>query len=1196
MNLNIKYKHFTLDDTSFFKGIGILLIAFHNFFHWVSPNPSENEFDFSITRVHGLWNGITHHPADIINLLFSYFGHYGVQLFILFSGYGLMRAYMNRKISWSGFMLKRLNKLYPTFIIAALVLIGLNFYKYNTLLGYVNIKDFFIKFSFLSNFIPGKALTINGPWWFYSMIVQLYAVFPIIVWLYKKFKEKALFIIVILSYAILILFNDNFVKLDVTLYYQFIGHLPEFILGVFFATRKTIKLNIFIVAGAFILFIFGNIYKLPWYFSHLSITIILFFIVNYFLTKINKNKQTYKGIIFYGEISMYLFAVHGFLRGPFVSLANEKNNSFYTILIAISFVAISTLIALGVKYIEQNYLFIRKKIINFLKNIETHKKIISKLFNFFRLYYKYVFTLIVILLIIKILELLLLNYTHPLLKINAEALYSGIFNEFYNITGQSILFIIPFLIIYIINKKFTKILLGIFVFIIISLNIILIQYFNTTLVPLDHVIFVYTFKGLLKIVSSSVDFNFYTLLPFILTLVILILIIRLFKNLKLSNLAILSLLLLSSLFLKNYKYFIIENNNFDNDIQYFYANNKLTYFTQDVYNYIKDKEQTNNKQKNAYTTDELNNDISFYHKKIKNKNFISNKYPLLYNENYNINTLGKFFKINKTQKPNIVYIIVESLCNQISGKYAEIGSFTPFLDSLEQHSLYWRNNVSSSERTFGVLPTVLGSLPPAKTGFMETDKSMPLHFSILSLLAKQNYTSNFYYGGWLDFDNMKTFLLKTKITNLITNYDTTYKLDTAKYDSWGYPDKILFKKGAQDFKTKKQPFVDIFLTLSTHSPFLLKNQDYYINKVKQQILKKGYKSKFLQSDINIRIMSTVMYLDDALKQYFNKIKNTENYKNTIFIITGDHKMGPISINNNIDKYHVPLIIYSPMLTQEQEFGAVVSHYDIAPSVTSLLYNNYNVDFPSQMHFIGTNIDTSKNFNAKDFVPFMRINRDILDICYNNYFLSDGRIYKINDKLKAQPVKQEKQELKKILKSFININNYVCSNNKIIPANLYRTLNISSYLFLVNTNFDKNIPEAYIPYISSDTSYSGNKSICIKPDNEFIELVPDQNIDNTYSRLFFNLTCNILSKDTTNGVPIIVCHIVDKNNKTIFWNKIDFFHTEKIKYNKWTSITGNLQIPVDNPSKGYVFKAYIWNSKAKFYIDDLDVSVTGKPIH
>lgn len=1190
MKLSITYKHFTIDNTSFFKGVGILLIAFHNFFHWVSPNPSENEFDFSIDRIHGLWNSLIHNPADVVNLMFSYFGHYGVQLFILFSGYGLMRSYMNRKIVWSDFMLKRLNKLFPTFIIAALILIGLNFYKYNTLLGYVNIRDFFVKFSLISNFIPGKALTINGPWWFYSMIVQLYAVFPIIVWLYKKFKEISLLILVVASYILLILFNDYFIKIDATLYYQFIGHLPEFILGVYFATRKEIKLNLILVFGFLVLFVLGNIYKLPWYFSHLSVTVLLFIAVNYLFRKLNKTRKTYKGIIFYGELSMYLFAVHGFLRGPFVALANEKNNALYTLLIAISFVATSTLVALAIKYIEQNYLTIRKRALNYLNKLELNKKIFKNIFNFLNLFYKYVIILIVFLLFIKVFEFFLVSSSHPSIKLTYNALNSGLFNEFFNILGQSAIFIIPFYIFYIISKKLTKILLISFISIIIILNIILIQYFNTTLVPLDHVILVYTYSGLIKIIKSSVDFNFYTILPFLGIGIILFALIKLFRKLKLSNLFIVSILLISLIFIKSHKYFLLNNNNFENENEYFFANNLLTYFVSDGYKYIKEKGKDKNLNANK-----IEKSIKFYQKINNNKNYTSSEFPILYNENYNVNTLGNYFTIDKKTKPNIVIIIVESLCDQISGKYASIGSFTPFLDSLEQHSLYWRNNLSSSERTFGVLPTVLGSLPPAKTGFMETDKAMPIHYTMLSLLSKQNYESNFYYGGWMDFDNMKNFLLKNQITNLITNYDTSYSLDTSKYDSWGYPDYIVFKKGAEDFATKKEPFLDLFLTLSTHSPFLLKNQEKYIEKVKSRIITKKYNSEFLNTKTHIRIMSTVMYLDDAIRMYFNKIKNTKQFKNTIFVITGDHKMGPIPINNNVEKYHVPLIIYSPKLKKAEEFGAISSHYDVAPSLTSLLKNNYNVTFPNQMHYIGSCIDTTKNFNAKTFIPFMRINRDILDICYDDKFLSDGKTFELKDNLKANEIADDK-DLDTLLKSFIDVNNYVCEKNKILPINLYRSVDISSYLFLYKSNFDTKNPEYYEPYISNEISSSGKSSLKIKKENEFVTLIPDQKINDSYNRLLFNISFNVFCKDTSQGKPVIVCHVVDKDNKTIFWNKIDFTTNTDSSKTSWVNVNRNMQVLIDRPEKGYVFKAYIWNSKAQFYIDDLDVSVSGKQIH
>jgi len=55
------------------------------------------------------------------------------------------------------------------------------------------------------------------------------------------------------------------------------------------------------------------------------------------------------------------------------------------------------------------------------------------------------------------------------------------------------------------------------------------------------------------------------------------------------------------------------------------------------------------------------------------------------------------------------------------GEGAEYGGFTPYLDSLTTKSLYWENFLSNTGRTFGVLPSLLGSLPFGKSGFMELE-------------------------------------------------------------------------------------------------------------------------------------------------------------------------------------------------------------------------------------------------------------------------------------------------------------------------------------------------------------------------------------------------------------------------------------------------------------------------------------------
>jgi len=53
-------------------------------------------------------------------------------------------------------------------------------------------------------------------------------------------------------------------------------------------------------------------------------------------------------------------------------------------------------------------------------------------------------------------------------------------------------------------------------------------------------------------------------------------------------------------------------------------------------------------------------------------------------------------------KPNIVFIIVEGLGRSFTNEGARLGNFTPFLDSLSRHSLYWPNFLSEGGRTFAV--------------------------------------------------------------------------------------------------------------------------------------------------------------------------------------------------------------------------------------------------------------------------------------------------------------------------------------------------------------------------------------------------------------------------------------------------------------------------------------------------------------
>src|SRR5512146_540068 len=97
-------------DVTALKGLAISAIVFHNYFHLINP-AHENEFDFDPMRFRVLLETIVH-PSLLIQTLFSFFGHFGVQVFIFLSAYGITKKYWDDRQTWTAFMRGRIRKLY----------------------------------------------------------------------------------------------------------------------------------------------------------------------------------------------------------------------------------------------------------------------------------------------------------------------------------------------------------------------------------------------------------------------------------------------------------------------------------------------------------------------------------------------------------------------------------------------------------------------------------------------------------------------------------------------------------------------------------------------------------------------------------------------------------------------------------------------------------------------------------------------------------------------------------------------------------------------------------------------------------------------------------------------------------------------------------------------------------------------------
>ena len=181
-----------------------------------------------------------------------------------------------------------------------------------------------------------------------------------------------------------------------------------------------------------------------------------------------------------------------------------------------------------------------------------------------------------------------------------------------------------------------------------------------------------------------------------------------------------------------------------------------------------------------------------------------------------------------------------------------------------------------------------------------------------------------------------------------------------------------------------------------------------------------------------------MYFDASIRNLFKELSKRPSFKNTIFVITGDHRMPEIPISTQVDRFHVPLIIYSPLLKRSKTIEAVSSQFDITPTFVSLLRNSYHMKFPAGCHWIGFELDTASTFRSRHAYPIMRNKNEMVDYLIGNNFLSMNKAYKINKAFEMIPNSNPAitKELIDRLYRFEQMNVKACQQNKLIPDSIY----------------------------------------------------------------------------------------------------------------------------------------------------------------
>ena len=264
-------------ECNILRGVAIVGIVLHNYCHWLRPIVKENEYQFNQHNVDWFNNVMAHgfNERTFFHLL-SFFGHYGVPIFLFLSAYGLVMKYEGRKTqshSDNGntnepnalsFLRYHWLKLFRMMIVgfAAFILIdamteGQHHYE---------VMDIVTQMGLFNNLLPNPDDIIwPGPYWFFGLMLQLYIVYRL--FLYRKGWTRVVVFIAVCT-IIELLCEPNGEPLN-RWRYNFVGGMLPFGLGLLYAKyMRGVSLRIygatFIVS--LLLIRFGSSHFFTWLF------------------------------------------------------------------------------------------------------------------------------------------------------------------------------------------------------------------------------------------------------------------------------------------------------------------------------------------------------------------------------------------------------------------------------------------------------------------------------------------------------------------------------------------------------------------------------------------------------------------------------------------------------------------------------------------------------------------------------------------------------------------------------------------------------------------------------------------------------------------------------------------------------------------------------------------------------------------
>lgn len=293
---------------------------------------------------------------------------------------------------------------------------------------------------------------------------------------------------------------------------------------------------------------------------------------------------------------------------------------------------------------------------------------------------------------------------------------------------------------------------------------------------------------------------------------------------------------------------------------------------------------------------------------------------------------------------NVVLISVESLSADFLGSFGNQRNLTPHLDRIASEGLLFTRLYATGTRTVRGLEALTLSLPPTPGQSIVKRPDNANLFSLGSVFQDKGYDVRYAYGGYGYFDNMNAFFGANgyRVVDRMSIPSERIPFENI----WGVADEALFDQVLDEITTSYRagrPSFTHVMTTSNHRPYT-------------------YPEGRIDIPSHTGREGGVKYTDYALGRFFDKARAKPWFRDTVFVIVADHCASSAGKTElPVERYHIPLIVYSPAHIRPGKVERLASQIDAGPTLLGLL------DFSYATRFLGHDILHTPPENDRAFI-------------------------------------------------------------------------------------------------------------------------------------------------------------------------------------------------------------------------------------